>query len=240
MKHRIRAAVLLALATTGALTACSATTSGTGAGGTSAHTSPAALHQPAVPQQPTATITVTAPATPASPTSATSATSTTATTATATPATASPATDATTPAPTVTVTAPAPSTPAAGGGVSVPAGFVGTWTGHDRSLAITANGAVHLTFRTFIDCSPTVTTNCDRIVGNRMYDGGQVRGRVTAVQDANTVTVTITATSDPKAVPRGPVRMGRDVRRDAVALFAGNFSGTPFCGSASPFGYCGA
>lgn len=235
MKHRIRAAVLLALATTGALTACSATTSGTGAGGTSAHTSPAALHQPAVPQQPTATITVTAPATPASPTSATSTT-----TATATPATASPTTDATTPAPTVTVTAPAPSTPAAGGGVSVPAGFVGTWTGHDRSLAITANGAVHLTFRTFIDCSPTVTTNCDRIVGNRMYDGGQVRGRVTAVQDANTVTVTITATSDPKAVPRGPVRMGRDVRRDAVALFAGNFSGTPFCGSASPFGYCGA
>jgi hypothetical protein len=34
--------------------------------------------------------------------------------------------------------------------------------------------------------------------------------------------------------------MGLDKSHDAVALFAGQFSGVAFCGARAPSGYCGA
>jgi len=107
-------------------------------------------------------------------------------------------------------------------------------------LTIDPDGSMRLEYRTYIWCDATVTTGCDSTVGNEIHDGGQVAGQITAVQNANTVTVTITSTSVPADVPLGPVRLGKDVGHDTIALFAGGFSGAPFCGANAPEGYCGA
>jgi hypothetical protein len=124
--------------------------------------------------------------------------------------------------------------------VPTPAGFVGTWTGHGRQLVVTAAGQVTITFRTYVDCTATVATGCDQITGSVIHDGGHVTGHITAVANPTTVTVTVTSSTVTSAVPLGSVRLGHDLTHDAVATFAGAFSGLPFCGPGAPPGYCGA
>lgn len=154
--------------------------------------------------------------------------------------TAGPGVTATSPATrTATVASPA-STPATHGTLAVPAGLVGAWSGHGRGLTIHPDGSVHLTFRTYTWCSATLITGCDGTPTGTLHDGGQVTGQITVVHNATTVTVMISSTSVPADVPLGPTRLGEDTRHDAIALFAGRLSGTPFCGNNAPRDYCGA
>lgn len=123
---------------------------------------------------------------------------------------------------------------------ALPAGFVGAWYGHGRSLVVRPDGGVSVDFRTYVQCTATVTTGCDRIVGSVLHDGGHVTGRVTQVRNATTVTVTVSATTVPTIVPVGSFRLGHDLKHHAVAPFGNKLNGVPFCGAGSPTGYCGA
>ncbi len=137
-------------------------------------------------------------------------------------------------------TAAPPSASAPASSSAPPAGLIGQWDGHGRHLVIRADGTVVVNFRTYVDCTSTVTTGCDRVIGNEIHDGGHVLGHITKVVNATTVIVTVASTTDPAAIPAGPVRLGHDLTHHAVALFAGDFNGVPFCSAESPSGYCGA
>lgn len=134
-------------------------------------------------------------------------------------------------------TSPAPATSAA---VVTPSGFVGSWYGHGRALVVRSDGTVTLDFRTYVNCTATVTTGCDRITGNVLYDGGHVTGKISQVINANTVVVTVTSTSVPSTIANGPMRLGHDLAHHALAPLDGGFKGVPFCGSGAPTDYCGA
>lgn len=134
-------------------------------------------------------------------------------------------------------TSPAPNTSIA---VVTPSGFVGSWYGHGRSLVVRSDGSVTLVFRTYVNCTATVTTGCDRITGNVLYDGGQVTGKISQIINANTVIVSVTSTSVPSTIPDGPMRLGHDLARHALAPLDGGFKGVPFCGPGAPSNYCGA
>ena len=135
---------------------------------------------------------------------------------------------------------PAATPPTAGVPLTTPAGVLGSWHGHGRALVVSADGTVTMNFRTYVNCTATVTTGCDQITGSAIHDGGHVIGQITHVLNPTTVIVTVTFTSDPAALPLGPVRFGHDLGHHAVAPFAGQLSGTPFCGPGAPSGYCGA
>jgi hypothetical protein len=102
------------------------------------------------------------------------------------------------------------------------------------------DGSVSIDFRTYVECTATVTTGCDRIVRDGIYDGGRVTGRVTQTLNATTVTVTVITTTVPTIVPVGTFRLGHDLRHHAVAPFGNRLNGVPFCGAGSLTGYCGA
>lgn len=131
-----------------------------------------------------------------------------------------------------------PTTPAAP--AAVPPAFVGDWYGHGRTLTVHTTGGVDVTFRTYVNCTPTVTIGCDRVIGNEIHDGGLATATVTRVDNATTIELNVSSSTVPSAIPLGPVRMGLDTGHDAVALFAGQFSGLAFCGPRAPSGYCGA
>jgi hypothetical protein len=140
-----------------------------------------------------------------------------------------------------TVASSTPTTPApVSTAVTTPVGFVGTWTGHGRHLEVSSAGQVTITFRTYVDCTATVTTGCDQITGSSIHDGGHATGHITEVLNPTTVIVTFASSTVPSAVPLGPVRLGHDLTHDAVAIFAGEFSGVPFCAPGAAAGYCGA
>jgi hypothetical protein len=105
---------------------------------------------------------------------------------------------------------------------------------------VRSDGAVTVTFRTYVDCTATVTTGCDRTVGHEIHDGGLVQGRVVSVINATTVEVAITSTSAPSEFAAGMYRLGHDLGHDALAFLGGGFRGVPFCGPGAPSGYCGA
>jgi hypothetical protein len=124
--------------------------------------------------------------------------------------------------------------------VAIPSRFIGTWFGHSRDLVMKRDGSVQLEFRVYLSCTATRTTDCDRTRGNQIHDGGQVAAHVTQVINTTTMTITVTSTSAPDWLALGPVRVGYDRTHDAIAIFGGKLSGAPFCGNASPVGYCGA
>ena len=178
---------------------------------------------------------------------------------------------ATTPPPvaTTTVTAAAPSTGDAVAGSSIPTedsasspaeassthtssqgsgsesgsfkAFIGTWDGHGRTLTVDKDGGFTMDFRTYRNCSSTVTTGCDRTSGNTLIDGGHVKGMITHVYNASTVIVTVFSSTDKRDVPETSFTLGHDVTHHALAARVGPFAkNAPFCGSGAPDGYCGA
>jgi hypothetical protein len=167
------------------------------------------------------------PAQPSPPPSTVSRTVTATATATAT---------ASVPAPPSTVDA----TPPPAGPAAVPSGFVGKWFGHSRDLTVRRDGTVLIDFRVYITCTATRSTECDRIIGSTIEDGGHVVAHVTRVVSNTTMIMTVTSTSAPDFVPMGPVRIGHDLTHHAVAIFSGKLSGDAFCGTGSPSSYCGA
>jgi hypothetical protein len=52
--------------------------------------------------------------------------------------------------------------------------FVGNWTFHDGRLAVNRQGRGSESFRTFVDCTATIQTACDKFQGNFIYNGGFV------------------------------------------------------------------
>jgi hypothetical protein len=52
--------------------------------------------------------------------------------------------------------------------------FVGHWTFHDGGLSVNPRGHGSETFRTFINCTATIQTACDKFQGNFIYNGGFV------------------------------------------------------------------
>jgi hypothetical protein len=65
---------------------------------------------------------------------------------------------------------------------AVPARFIGTWQTHGGLLKIfrNGNGVDHL--RTYVFCSQTRLTACDRIVKSTIYAGGYENFHITGVQ----------------------------------------------------------
>lgn len=112
---------------------------------------------------------------------------------TAAPTTAAPSSTA----PTVTVTA-TPSSPATAVAGS-PGIFVGTWTGHARTLVVHPDGSARVDYRLYRTCG-TDAPPCDRIVGNAIIDGGHVTLRTVQVVTAHhtsTLTATVLTSTDP-------------------------------------------
>lgn len=50
--------------------------------------------------------------------------------------------------------------------------FTGAWSHHDGRISVQANGYGVDHFRTFVQCTANVTTNCDEWKGNVIYAGG--------------------------------------------------------------------
>jgi hypothetical protein len=107
-------------------------------------------------------------------------------------------------------------------------------------MIINSGGGVSMEFRTYVNCTATLKTGCDRISGHTIFSGGHVAARITRVINATTVVVTVSSTSAPSLVSMGTFRLGHDLGRDALAPLAGGFRGIPFCGPGAPSGYCGA
>jgi len=105
---------------------------------------------------------------------------------------------------------------------------------------VRASGTVAVDFRTFVNCTATITTGCDRTKGSTISDGGHVSGTVTRVINSTTVMVTLTETTAPSQLAEGTYRLGHDLGHHALALFAGGWNQAPFCGPDAPSGYCGA
>lgn len=114
--------------------------------------------------------------------------------------------------------------------------FTGAWTHHDGRISVQANGYGVDHFRTFVQCSEKVTTNCDEWKGNVIYAGGftafmlnrvvgdKAYGNVYNASASWLVGVKVTLVRHPN---------------DTVTLFAPNGSERG-CGSRAPAGYCGA
>jgi hypothetical protein len=83
---------------------------------------------------------------------------------------------------------------------SRPGIFVGTWTGHGRSLVVTSNGTASVTYRVYTWCSDDPKPPCDAVKGNTIIPGGRVHLKITKVvtaHHASTATATVTSSTDP-------------------------------------------
>jgi hypothetical protein len=59
--------------------------------------------------------------------------------------------------------------------------FVGAWTFHDGRLSVNRRGRGSESFRTFVDCTATIQTACDKFQGNVIYNGGFVTFTLTKI-----------------------------------------------------------
>jgi hypothetical protein len=65
---------------------------------------------------------------------------------------------------------------------AVPARFIGTWQTHGGLLTIFGNGSGVEHLRTYVFCTTTQLTACDRIVKSTIYAGGYENFHITGVQ----------------------------------------------------------
>lgn len=169
------AAVSVLVAAVAALAACS---SAVGGHGGSATGSPSATQHVSTPSAPVTTATGGAFGSSTAPASAA-------------PSSTAPSSTAVV----VTVTPSAPATMVS----SSPGIFVGTWTGHARTLVVHADGSARVDYRLYRTCG-TDAPPCDRIVGNEIFDGGHVTLRTVEVVTAHhtsTLTATVLTSTDP-------------------------------------------
>jgi hypothetical protein len=102
---------------------------------------------------------------------------------------------------TSTPTIPVTATPSAPATVvsNAPGIFVGTWTGHARTLVVDADGSARVDYRLYRTCG-TDAPPCDRIVGDSIIDGGHVTlqtQRVVTANHTSTLTATVLTSTDP-------------------------------------------
>ncbi|MDR0346232.1 MAG: hypothetical protein LBI49_24555 [Nocardiopsaceae bacterium] len=125
-------------------------------------------------------------------------------------------------------------------GPAVFSAFAGPWSGHDRSLSISARGLGIASFRVFSFCSPhRLIRPCDSVSGNTIYPGGvtvfQLTGRSGdrahgSIQDSSTA---LSAS--------GPITVVFHRATGTITLSQPGQEATDvYCGPHSPPGYCGA
>jgi hypothetical protein len=115
--------------------------------------------------------------------------------------------------------------------------FLGRWFHHGGGLIIYRNGHAFYSYRTYVFCTPQVTTACDKQAKNTIIDGGfsrftlhRTRGnKAYGSMDNSSYSWQVGTTVTLVAMPN-----------DTLVLHEAGTAPTTVCGSKAPVGYCGA
>ncbi|MBO0807945.1 MAG: hypothetical protein J2P32_06540, partial [Actinobacteria bacterium] len=125
-------------------------------------------------------------------------------------------------------------------GPAVFSAFAGPWSGHDRSLTISARGLGIASFRVFGFCSPhRLIRPCDSVSGNTIYPGGVTVFQLSS-RSGDRAHGAIQDSSAPLSAS-GPITVAFHRATDTITLTQpGQEAPDVYCGTHSPPGYCGA
>ncbi len=112
----------------------------------------------------------------------------------------------------------------------------GDWFGHGRDIFVGLNGQGTAHFRTYTDCTQTVTTNCDMVANNLIYPGGYFTFALNRVA-GNKAFGSIT-TSGYSWMIGTRITIAKNAN-DTVHVYVLRGYGV-YCGSNAPAGFCGA
>ena len=120
--------------------------------------------------------------------------------------------------------------------LTVPAGFVGTWQAHGGLLTINGNGLGVSHFRTYVFCTQTRLTACDRVVKSTIYTGGYDNFQITRAQGSSAQAGITDSAFSWEVGTSLKITLGK---QDTITmhLASGNVR---FCGPSTPVGTCGA
>jgi hypothetical protein len=120
--------------------------------------------------------------------------------------------------------------------LSVPAGFVGTWQMHGGSLTINGNGLGVNHFRTYVFCTQTRLTACDRVIKSTIYAGGYDNFQITRAQGKSAQAGITDSAYSWEVGTSLKITLGK---QDTITMHlpSGNVL---FCGPSTPVGTCGA
>lgn len=117
--------------------------------------------------------------------------------------------------------------------------FAGSWPTHGGVLWIGPRGNGYYHMRTYVDCSATILTDCDKFKGNFIYPGGFATFSLTRVS-GNVTSGAITNSSTSWEIA---TKISFTLRSNDVLIARGAsdlLNGRPFCGPRAPAGACGA
>jgi hypothetical protein len=122
------------------------------------------------------------------------------------------------------------------GRAAIPVAFVGSWETHGGLLDISTNGVGSDHLRTYINCTTTRQTACDRVVGNGIYPGQYDRFKITRVQGTTAVANVTDSAYSWRVGTRITITRGTN---DTLTIHMpdGAFR---YCGPKAPAGTCGA
>ncbi|HEX6509108.1 MAG TPA: hypothetical protein VF221_15880 [Chloroflexota bacterium] len=117
--------------------------------------------------------------------------------------------------------------------------FAGSWSTHGGVLQIGPRGRGHYQMRTYVNCTATILTDCDRFKGQIIYDGGFATFTLTRVA-GNTAFGKITNSSTSWEI-NTPLSFRLTTKDALVGGGASDLvNGRRFCGPRAPVGFCGA
>lgn len=117
--------------------------------------------------------------------------------------------------------------------------FSGTWPTHGGYVWIGPRGNGYYKLRTYVNCSSTVLTDCDKFKGSFIYPGGYgvfTLNRVASNIASGTITNSSTSWEIMTKVSFRLTNKDALVARGASDLL----NRRRFCGPHAPVGYCGA
>lgn len=112
----------------------------------------------------------------------------------------------------------------------------GYWSGHGRTIDVGTDGLGIAHFRTYTNCTQTVTTNCDMFVNQLIYPGGYFSFRLNAVAGSKAFG-SITASGYSWMIGTR-ITIARN-SNDTVRVYVLKGYGL-YCGTNAPVGACGA
>ncbi|HZS94802.1 MAG TPA: hypothetical protein VFA78_08400 [Chloroflexota bacterium] len=115
--------------------------------------------------------------------------------------------------------------------------FTGTWYHHGGGMFIYANGTGIDHYRTYVNCTARIVTDCDEFTKNAIYAGGFTQFRLYKVAGS---TATGIVTNSPVSWMVGTKITLTRHNNDTVALRLVVGQPTNGCGPHAPAGYCGA
>jgi hypothetical protein len=117
--------------------------------------------------------------------------------------------------------------------------FAGSWPTHGGGVFIGARGNGSYQLRTYLNCTQTILTDCDRFKGNFIYPGGFGRFTLNRVA-GNTAYGTITDSSTSWEI-NTPISFRLTAKDVLIARGPSDLLGQRhFCGPHAPPGSCGA